>query len=283
MTFTRENVKHLKNEFEEVCTQHNFNYLSFNEESRLLSNCINQKMEFAANGTVIQMNSVATVLLTAASLGLSFSTILNHLSLSVDTFNDDLNLPTVRFELHITYRGLLHLGYETGAISNVQTWVVYTKDKLQLSANEQRPLLTIDNIFADRGEVAGSVCIVAMASGEYITSVMSATELDAIAALSGNPGWFGCFADEFRKKQVIKRALRNLPSKMHPRMAQASKYLAPESDEANELSNNATIETSQQLNPVEHLSQLYAQVNHEQVEAHEDQMSNELTTSGFFS
>jgi len=212
---------------------------------------------------------------------------LNHLSLSIDTFNDDLNLPTVRFELHITYRGLLHLGYETGAILNVQTWVVYTKDKLQLSANEQRPLLIIDNIFGDRGDVAGSVCIVAMSTGEYITSVMSATELDAIAVLSGNPGWFGCFADEFRKKQVIKRALRNLPSKLHPRMAEASKYLAPESDQANELSNNAT-EPRKQLNPVEHLSHLYAQVNQEQVnqeqaEVHEEQIGNVLTTTGFLS
>ena len=125
------------------------------------------------------------------------------------------------------HKGLLHLCSEAGAISHVSTWVIHEQDKVRMTSDvTSKPQIDIHDLFGDRGPVVGSMCTICTPSGDYLTTTMKAEELNRIAVMSGNDAWFGEFADEFRKKQVLKRALHSVASSHHGRLADAAQHLS---------------------------------------------------------
>ena len=214
-------LQHLREEYDAIIELNNFNFLVFDDECELLCNLVNE-VEINPNMDV-DLNSIYAILFTAASLGLSFSSVLNHIVVGLAVSSYSSNAVSTVFEMHLTYRALLHLAYETNTLNHIQCVVIYSNDKVTVTAVDQPVSIVIDDFFGDRGSEVGALCSLSMSNGAYINTFMNIDEINDIAAMSNNPEWYGVFRNEYIKKQVLKRALTTLPSKLSSRMANANK------------------------------------------------------------
>ena len=207
----------------QVIHENNFKHLNFDIEKNIVMRLITSSDDSRVPLTGSSPQSVAHALFSAGSMGISLSPALDHAML----IGEIASTGAIICKLHLTYRGLLHLCYEAGAITHVTLWVIRKEDKLSMSNDITcKPKLEIANLFGDRGDVVGALCTICTPQKDYLTTLMTAQELDQIACISGNPAWHGVFGDEFRKKQVLKRALHTVASAYHGRVANAAKYLS---------------------------------------------------------
>lgn len=215
-------INAIEESYNTIVNQNNYSHLSFEVESNLAVRIFENNVLAKYPITKINVTSVAHSLINAASLGLSLSPQLDHVMI-VPEINSS---GQVLCKLHVTYKGLLHLCNEAGAISHITTMVIHKADKVRLSNDiTSKPQIIIDDLFGDRGPVVGALCTICTPKGDYLTTKMSAAELDQVASMSGNSAWFGVFSDEFWKKQVLKRALHTLVSSYHGRLQSAAKFL----------------------------------------------------------
>jgi recombination protein RecT len=115
--------------------------------------------------------------------------------------------------LDISYIGLIKLATDTGAIEWVQAEIVKAKDTFKYLGVGKAPLHEM-NPFSDRGEVIGVYCVARLASGEFLSTVMSKQDCDAIrdkSSQSAQKGPWKDFYEEMLKKTVIKRASKLWP------------------------------------------------------------------------
>lgn len=216
-------INNIRDKYVAVVNDKGFDHLNFEVESkialRLVANSIADRIPL----TKVSPDSVAHALFNAGAMGISLSPAVDHAMIS----GEASKAGQLICKLHLTYKGLLHLCSEAGAISHVTTWVIHEQDKVRMTSDvTSKPQIDIDNLFGDRGPVVGSMCTICTPSGDYLTTTMKAAELNQIAVMSGNDAWFGEFADEFRKKQVLKRALHSVASSHHGRLADAAKHLS---------------------------------------------------------
>lgn len=214
----------IEQDYRSVVASNRFFHLDFDVESKLALRIVENLADSRFQLSKIDPNSLAHALFNAGALGVSLSPAVDHAIIAAElTENRGRSI----CRLHLTYKGLLHLCYEAGAISHVTTWVIHRNDKVRLSNDITcKPQVDIEDLFGDRGPVVGALCTICVPNGDYITTKMSADELDQVAIMSGNDAWFGPFADEFRKKQVLKRALSTMASTHHGRLSEASKHLS---------------------------------------------------------
>jgi recombination protein RecT len=113
--------------------------------------------------------------------------------------------------LDISYIGLTKLATDTGSIKWVQAEVVKSKDAFTYNGVGQAPTHKMDP-FSDRGEVLGVYCVAKLSTGEYLSTIMSKAECDAIRdkCSKGSTSWKD-FYEEMLKKTVIKRASKLWP------------------------------------------------------------------------
>lgn len=216
-------LKGIRDKYQAVINDNGFDHLNFDVESqialRLIANSVSDRIPL----TKVSPDSVAHALFNAGAMGISLSPGVDHAMISGEVSKGGQLI----CKLHLTYKGLLHLCCEAGAISHVTNWVIHEKDRVRMTSDvTSKPELEIDNLFGDRGPVVGAMCTICTPAGDYLTTTMSAKELNQIAVMSGNDAWFGEFADEFRKKQVLKRALHTVASSHHGRLADAAKHLS---------------------------------------------------------
>jgi recombination protein RecT len=117
--------------------------------------------------------------------------------------------------LDISYRGLIKLGTEVGAIKWAQAEVVFEKDNFQLRGISQEPIHERDP-FGDRGKAVGAYCTAKVSDTEYLTTVMSIDEIYAIrnrseAYKAGKGSPWDTDTGEMIKKTVIRRAYKSWP------------------------------------------------------------------------
>ncbi|CAH7365396.1 recombination protein RecT [Vibrio crassostreae] len=212
-----------QDDYMRIISENNFSHLNFDVEASIVMRLISNSFSSRVPLTKTSPQSISHALFNAGALGVSLSPALDHAMLVGEL--------TVTGEaickLHLTYKGLLHLCSEAGAISHVTTWVIRQADKVRMS-NEitSKPQVDIPDLFGERGPVVGSLCTICTPNGDYLTTLMKTVELNQIALLSGNDAWYGAFADEFRKKQVLKRALHTMASAHHGRLQKAAKFLS---------------------------------------------------------
>lgn len=217
-------VHSIEHDYRAIVASNGFTHLDFDVESKLALRIVENSIDGRFPLNKVEPSSVAHALFNAGALGVSLSPAVDHAIIGGEI--TEISGRAI-CRLHLTYKGLLHLCHEAGAISHVTTWVIHQKDKVRLSNDvTSKPQVDIEDLFGDRGPVVGALCTICVPNGDYITTKMTTDELNQVAIMSGNDAWFGPFADEFRKKQVLKRALHTMASTHHGRLSKAAKYLS---------------------------------------------------------
>lgn len=135
--------------------------------------------------------------------------------------------------LDISYMGLIDLATRSGSIMWAKAELVYSNDQFTLNGVDEQPTHHRDPFSTNRGSVVGAYCVAKLASGDYLTEVMSKAELDSIKARSepgkkGSGPW-ATDEGEMQRKTVVKRASKYWPKS--ERLAKAIDMLNTEGGE----------------------------------------------------
>lgn len=116
--------------------------------------------------------------------------------------------------LDISYRGLVKLATDSGAIKWAKVELVYENDHFAWLGPAQQPEHRADP-FSDRGALKGGYCIAKLPDGEILTEVMKVEEInkvrDTSKAFQNNRGPWVDWYEEMAKKTVLKRAYKSWP------------------------------------------------------------------------
>lgn len=173
--------------------------------------------------------------------------------------------------LDISYMGLIKLATDTGAVEWVQAEIVKEKDAFGYMGVGQKPLHKFQP-FGDRGQMIGVYCVAKLSTGEFLSTIMSKSEIEEIKKKSSqaasNGPWVSFF-DEMAKKTVIKRA-----AKLWPKSERVQKA-------AEILNEHEGIDFSNAKAPhVDAESFLNADPTEAELEALEEKMNDANRTSG---
>lgn len=136
--------------------------------------------------------------------------------------------------LDISYRGLITIGVETGAIRWAKAELVYEKDKFTYKGPADKPEHFCDPFSTERGSVRGGYCIAELPSGGVLVEPMSIADMNKIRDVSeafkkGFGPWVD-WQDQMQLKSIVKRASKWWP-KSTGRMAKALQILNEENGE----------------------------------------------------
>ena len=219
----------IKSDFNEIVEKHH-HHLDFDRECEHLRRIVVESAQDPAQVSLYEVdtNALCTILLEIAAIGLTLSPALQHVMLKGEFVNFK---PSVK--MYVTYKGMQQLAFDTGNLLAINSWVICKNDKVKITSTTEEPLVEIENLFAGRGEVVGAFCTLKLTDGSCLTTSMTIHELDTIAEMSGNEGWFGPFKNEFRRKQAIKRALSTFYSQYCDYIIDAEKYFSEYEDQIN--------------------------------------------------
>ena len=124
-----------------------------------------------------------------------------------------------------SYKGLVKLATDSGAILFVQAKLVFANDQYENTGVDTKPVHTF-NPFSDRGEFVGCYCVAKTRDGSYLTEEMTAEEILMIRDKSseahkggkGSPwdDWLG----EMARKTVVRRASKLWTRSLDPAQSQ---------------------------------------------------------------
>lgn len=118
--------------------------------------------------------------------------------------------------LDISYKGLIKIATDTGAILWARADLVYAEDRFDYHGPAQMPEHHADVFKADRGEIVGAYCIAKTRDGDILVEIMPREEIEKIRSKSdlfakkGTGPWKDWFT-QMAKKAVIKRAAKTWP------------------------------------------------------------------------
>jgi phage RecT family recombinase len=122
--------------------------------------------------------------------------------------------------LDISYRGLVKLATDSGAIQWAKAVLVYNGDEFKWRGPAEPPLHEADVFASDRIDpndplknLKGGYCLAKLSTGEYMVDVMTAGEILAVrdSSKAANGPWKGKWAGEMAKKTLVKRASKSWP------------------------------------------------------------------------
>lgn len=117
--------------------------------------------------------------------------------------------------LDISYKGLIKIATDTGAIRWARADLVYEADTFKYHGPARAPEHTAE-VFRDRGDVVGAYCIAKTSDGDVLTEIMDKGEIEKIRGKSmaydkkKSGPWVEWF-EQMAKKAVIKRASKTWP------------------------------------------------------------------------
>lgn len=118
--------------------------------------------------------------------------------------------------LDISYMGLIDIAVESGSILWAQADLVYEGDSFELVGVDKAPIHKRDPFSTERGAFRGVYVVAKTRDGDYLTTTMSAADVDNIKnrseSVKGGKSspWFTDFG-EMAKKTVVKRAYKYWP------------------------------------------------------------------------
>lgn len=126
--------------------------------------------------------------------------------------------------LDVSYRGLVKLATDSGAIEWAKAVLVYEGDVFEWRGPAEQPLHKADVFNTERMNAAepmdhlkGGYCLAKLSDGSYMVDVMTAAEILEVrqsskAYTSGKPcPWKGKWSGEMAKKTLVKRASKSWP------------------------------------------------------------------------
>jgi recombination protein RecT len=122
-------------------------------------------------------------------------------------------------KLDISYKGLIKIATDTGAVLWARADVEYAKDEFEYNGPAAMPLHKANVFSKDRGEIVGAYCIAKTKDADILCEVLPMDEILQIRSKStaftkGSEGKRGPWEDFFTqmaKKAVIKRASKTWP------------------------------------------------------------------------
>lgn len=131
--------------------------------------------------------------------------------------------------LDISYKGLIKIATDAGAIKWVRAECVHEQDDFTYYGPAKEPTI-VTNPFKPRGEIVGVYCIAKTADGDILTEVMDLEALHKVRSAStaftkgeeGKRGPWEAYFSEMCRKAVIKRARKTWPySEQNERLSRA--------------------------------------------------------------
>lgn len=179
----------------------NGNLLDYKQECLFARQQIT-KNDYTTKTAADNPGSLRSAILNVSAIGISLNPALSHAYL----------VPRDgKICLDISYRGLVKLATDVGAIQWAKTELVYQNDAFVWNGPNKEPEHKADP-FSDRGDVVGGYCLAKLPDGSFMVETMTRAEMDKIQATSkaGNGPWKH-WPDEMRKKTVTKRASKSWP------------------------------------------------------------------------
>ncbi len=189
-------------------TQNNFN-LKFEAE------CLFAKQQLVKNDFTVSTaqnnpNSLRSAILNVAAIGISLNPATAHAYL----------VPrTGAICLDISYRGLVKLATDAGAIKWAKAELVYEGDTFLWKGPTELPTHEFDPFDPERMDIKkplerlrGGYCIAKLTTGDYMIDRMTAAEILKVAQTSkASNGPWKTWPEEMAKKTLVKRACKSWP------------------------------------------------------------------------
>lgn len=163
------------------------------------------KNDFTLKTAAKNPNSLQAAVLNVAAIGISLNPASSHAYL----------VPRDgAICLDVSFKGLVKLATDCGAIKYAKAELVYDNDSFEWCGPTTPPIHRADP-FGDRGQLKGGYCLAKMPDGEYMVEVMSAAEINKVrdtskAFKAGKGPWVDWYG-EMAKKTIIKRAYKSWP------------------------------------------------------------------------
>jgi len=178
--------------------------------------CLFAKQQLMKNDFTMKMannnqNSLKSAILNVAAIGISLNPASAHAYLVPRDGAICLDL---------SYRGIVKLATDCGAIAWAKAELVYEGDTFEWLGMTQIPVHTFDPFDPDRmdakqplANLRGGYCVAQLADGTYLVDRMTAGEIVEIKNSSKAKGgpWAGKWAGEMAKKTLVKRASKSWP------------------------------------------------------------------------
>ena len=189
--------------------QNNFNMV-FASECLFAKQQI-QKSDFATKTAQNNQDSLRNAILNVAAIGISLNPASAHAYLVPRKGSVCLD---------ISYRGLVKLATDAGAITWAKAVLVYDGDEFKWRGPSEAPLHEADVFNPERMDAAdplegllGGYCIAELASGALMVDFLTVGEILEVKNTSKakDGPWSGRWAGEMAKKTLIKRASKSWP------------------------------------------------------------------------
>lgn len=130
--------------------------------------------------------------------------------------------------LDISYKGLIKIATDTGAILWARAECVHENDLFTYRGPAEAPEIKTDP-FRDRGDIIGAYCIAKTRQGDILTEVMDRASIEKVRSAStaymrgkqGSKGPWEDYFSEMCRKAVIKRARKTWPYSDGDKLAMA--------------------------------------------------------------
>jgi recombination protein RecT len=193
------------------------------------------KNSFALGVANQNPSSLKLAMYNVAAVGLTLNT---QLGLAYLVPRRDRKSDPFKIVLDISYRGLIEIAVQSGAIISAGVELVCENDKLfKYRGRFEYPDHDFDPFAADRGVVRGGYCVAKLHDGSFIVEHMSKSDMDKARNLSSayqrddnqHCPWV-LYEDQMQLKTLVKRAFKYWPSPT-TRMAKAIQLLNEENGE----------------------------------------------------
>lgn len=114
-------------------------------------------------------------------------------------------------QLRISFKGLMKVSVDSGAIDWVRAEIVRENDDFEYRGPCDKPTHKM-NPFSDRGDMIGVYCIAKTGKNDILCDVMSKQEVDLIKSKAKTQFVWNDWYCEMSKKAIIKRASKQWPS-----------------------------------------------------------------------
>jgi len=164
-----------------------------------------QKNDFSFKVATNNPGSLQDAILNVAAIGISLNPALAHAYL----------VPRDgAIYLDISFKGLVKIATESGAIAWAKTELVYGNDKFTYNGPATPPTHEAD-VFSERGSIVGGYCIAKLPSGDTLIEIMKIDEIEKVRSTSKaaqkNKGPWADWFEEMAKKTITKRASKSWP------------------------------------------------------------------------
>ena len=197
-------------ELERPFTEKNAFGLAFESECHFAAQLVT-KNDYVLNTAKNNQASLKNAIMNVAAVGISLNPALAHAYL----------VPRDgAICLDVSYRGLVKLATDSGAIEWAKAVLVYEGDTFEWRGPAEQPLHTADVFKPERINAAdplenlrGGYCLAKLTNGGYMVETMTAAEILEVknSSKAKNGPWKGPWSGEMAKKTLVKRASKSWP------------------------------------------------------------------------